>query len=65
MNPTDRDPKAAPMRPTLASTQPRAQPLPESAPKSAHEDPAAPEQVGAARGGKPGRGKARRVVRAP
>ena len=45
MNPTDRGPKAAPMRPTLASMQPRAQPLPESAPKSAHEDPAAPARV--------------------
>jgi hypothetical protein len=35
------------MRPTLASTRPRAQPLPESAAKPAHEDPAAPERVAA------------------
>jgi uncharacterized protein (TIGR00730 family) len=47
MSPTERGPKAAPLRPTLASTQPRSQPLPESAPKPAHEDPAAPERVAA------------------
>jgi uncharacterized protein (TIGR00730 family) len=47
MNPTERDPKVAPTRPTLASTLPRAQPLPESAPKSAHEDPAAPQRLAA------------------
>jgi uncharacterized protein (TIGR00730 family) len=35
------------MRPTLASTQPRAQPLPGSAPKPAHDDPAAPARVAA------------------
>ena len=45
MSPTERDPPPAPARPTLASTQPRAQPLPESAPKPAHEDPAAPARV--------------------
>jgi hypothetical protein len=47
MNPTDRDAELASMRPTLASTQPRAQPLPGSAPKPAHDDPRAPERVAA------------------
>jgi uncharacterized protein (TIGR00730 family) len=47
MNPTERGAKGAPKRPTLASIQPRTQPLPESAPKSAHEDPAAPDRVAA------------------
>ena len=47
MNPTDAGPKAAPKRPTLASTRPRSQPLPESTPKSVHEDPAAPDRVAA------------------
>jgi uncharacterized protein (TIGR00730 family) len=47
MNPTERSPKGAAKRPTLASTLPRAQPLPESAPKPAHEDPAAPDRVAA------------------
>jgi hypothetical protein len=40
MKPTDRGP-------TLASTQPRTQPLPQSAPKPAHEDPSAPARVAA------------------
>jgi uncharacterized protein (TIGR00730 family) len=47
MTPTDRDAEHAPMRPTLASTQPRSQPLPGSAPKPAHDDPTAPERVAA------------------
>jgi uncharacterized protein (TIGR00730 family) len=47
MNPTDRDGERASIRPTLASTQPRAQPLPGSAPKPAHDDPSAPERVAA------------------
>ena len=47
MNPTERGQKVAAMRPSLASTRRRAQPLPESAPKPAHEDPAAPGRVAA------------------
>ena len=47
MNPTEREPNLASMRPTLASTRPRAQPLPGSSPKTAHDDPAAPERVAA------------------
>jgi len=47
MKPTDRGPKATPQRPSLAATQPRSEPLPESAPKPAREDPAAPDRVAA------------------
>ena len=47
MNPTDRGPKVASAPPSLASTRPRAEPLPESSPKPAHEDPAAPDRVAA------------------
>jgi uncharacterized protein (TIGR00730 family) len=47
MSPSDREPKPASMRPTLASTRPRAQPLPGSAPKPVHDDPAAPERIAA------------------
>jgi hypothetical protein len=47
MNPTDAGPQAAAKRPSLASTRPRSQPLPESTPKSAHEDPAAPDRLAA------------------
>jgi uncharacterized protein (TIGR00730 family) len=47
MNPTERDATLASMRPTLASTQPRSQPLPGSAPKPAHDDPTAPDRVAA------------------
>jgi len=47
MKPTDGDPRPASMRPTLASTQPRTEPLPGSAPKPAHDDPAAPARVAA------------------
>ena len=47
MEPSERGPKPASMRPTLASTHPRAQPLPGSAPKPAHDDPAVPERVAA------------------
>ncbi len=47
MNPTERDGERASMRPTLAATQPRAEPLPGSAPKPAHDDPAAPQRVAA------------------
>lgn len=47
MSPNDRGPKTAPERPTLASIRPRRRPLPESMPKPAFEDPAAPDRVAA------------------
>ncbi len=47
MKPTDREPTGPSMRPTLASTRPRVQPLPESRPKPVHEDPAAAARVAA------------------
>ena len=40
-------PPAAPGRPSLSSTGPRADPLPEYAPKPSHEDPTAPAKVAA------------------
>ncbi|MBS0393025.1 MAG: TIGR00730 family Rossman fold protein [Proteobacteria bacterium] len=47
MNPTDRDAGAPPQRPSVASTHPRAHPLPESVPKPASDDPHAPQRVAA------------------
>ena len=47
MKPTDHGPDEPLKPPSLASTRPRAEPLPEFSPKPAHEDPAAPDRVAA------------------
>jgi uncharacterized protein (TIGR00730 family) len=47
MKQSNRGAARVPQHPTLASTQPRTKPLPERAPKPAHEDPTAPERVAA------------------
>jgi uncharacterized protein (TIGR00730 family) len=47
MDPTESSGGAATRRPSVASTQPRCEPLPECAPKPARDDPAAPARVAA------------------